>query len=83
MPNLWALQDAKNKFSEVVNKAVVEPQIITKRGQRESVLLSYTEYERLKKKAQKSNLIKFLKESPLYHLEFKKTKRYYKGGERL
>lgn len=34
MKNIWQLQEAKNRFSEVVNHAVLEgrPQTVTKRG---------------------------------------------------
>ncbi|MBP8132561.1 MAG: type II toxin-antitoxin system prevent-host-death family antitoxin [Candidatus Hydrogenedentes bacterium] len=33
MSNTWQLQDAKNRFSEVVEKAVAEgPQHVTRRG---------------------------------------------------
>ena len=46
---LWQLQDAKNKFSELVERAVEgEPQVVTKRGKRTAVLVSADEYARLK-----------------------------------
>jgi len=41
MEHIWPLQDAKNKFSEVVNNAVHRgPQIITRRGVQTVVVLS-------------------------------------------
>ena len=44
----WPLQDAKNKFSELVNAALAgEPQRVTRRGQPVVVVLSSEEYERL------------------------------------
>ena len=44
----WSLQDAKNKFSEVVNAALAgEPQRVTRRGQPAVVVLAEEEYERL------------------------------------
>ena len=44
----WPLQDAKNKFSEVVNAALAgEPQRVTRRGQPAVVVLAAEEYERL------------------------------------
>ncbi len=50
MPAQWNLQDAKNKFSEVVNAAVAgEPQIVTKRGKPAVVILSQNDYNLLKK----------------------------------
>ncbi|MBV8449242.1 MAG: type II toxin-antitoxin system Phd/YefM family antitoxin [Hyphomicrobiales bacterium] len=44
----WQLQDAKNRFSEVVQKARSEgPQIVTLRGKRAVVILSAVDYDRL------------------------------------
>jgi prevent-host-death family protein len=44
----WSLQDAKNKFSELVNAALAgEPQRVTRRGQPAVVVLSAEEYDRL------------------------------------
>ena len=46
----WALQDAKNKFSGVVNAALAgEPQLVTRRGQAAVVVLAVEEYERLRR----------------------------------
>ncbi len=46
----WTLQDAKNKFSAVVEAAQRgEPQHVTKRGVDAVVVLSAQEYERLVK----------------------------------
>ena len=44
----WPLQDAKNKFSALVNAALAgEPQRITRRGQPAVVVLAAEEYDRL------------------------------------
>jgi len=44
----WSLQDAKNKFSALVNAALMgEPQRVTRRGQPVVVVLAEEEYERL------------------------------------
>ena len=44
----WPLQDAKNKFSALVNAALAgEPQRVTRRGQPAVVVLATEEYERL------------------------------------
>ena len=44
----WPLQDAKNKFSAVVDAALAgEPQRVTRRGQPAVVVLAVDEYERL------------------------------------
>ena len=44
----WSLQDAKSKFSAVVNAALAgEPQRVTRRGQPAVVVLAAAECERL------------------------------------
>lgn len=46
MSSVWALQDAKNKFSAIVDRACsVEPQIVTRRGTPVAVLVSYETYK--------------------------------------
>jgi antitoxin Phd len=45
---MWTLQDAKNRFSEVVEAALGgRPQEVTRRGKPAVVVLSATEYARL------------------------------------
>ncbi len=45
----WQLQDAKNQFSRVVQKAQQEgPQIVTLRGERAAVVLSARDYDTLR-----------------------------------
>tara|TARA_R110002020_G_scaffold367683_3_gene579556 strand:- start:16110 stop:16364 length:255 start_codon:yes stop_codon:yes gene_type:complete len=45
----WQLQDAKNQFSKVVQKARHEgPQIVTLRGERTAVILSAHDYDVLR-----------------------------------
>lgn len=45
----WPLQDAKNQFSRVVQKARAEgPQIVTLRGERAAVVLSAADYDALR-----------------------------------
>lgn len=44
----WQLQDAKSRFSEVVQRAASEgPQEVTVRGKRAAVVLSAEDYDRL------------------------------------
>ena len=51
----WALQDAKNKFSALVNAALAgEVQRVTRRGRPAVVVVSEEEYERLRR-MEKSN----------------------------
>ena len=50
----WSLQDAKNRFSAVVEAARRgEPQLVTKRGAAAVVVLAAEEYARLKTKSGK------------------------------
>ena len=44
----WPLQDAKNRFSEVVQRARREgPQTVTLRGERAAIVLSASDYDAL------------------------------------
>ena len=64
----WQLQDAKNRFSHLVDLAKnVGPQIVTKHGKEVVVVLSVSEYKKLVKP--KSNLIKFFQKSPLSKID--------------
>ncbi|MBS0273857.1 MAG: type II toxin-antitoxin system Phd/YefM family antitoxin [Proteobacteria bacterium] len=44
----WSVQDAKNRFSEVVEAAREKPQTVTKHGKRAVVVVAAEEYDRLK-----------------------------------
>ena len=60
----WQLQDAKNRFSEVVQKAIEQgPQIITRRGVKTVVILSVEDYQQLTQP--KVNIVDFFRKSPL------------------
>lgn len=62
--NHWQLQDAKNKFSRLVEKAQQNgPQIVTKHGKDAVVVLSINEYNKLIKP--ETGLIQFFQASPL------------------
>ncbi|MCB1177155.1 MAG: type II toxin-antitoxin system Phd/YefM family antitoxin [Leptospiraceae bacterium] len=66
--NIWQLQDAKSKFSEVVESAITEgPQFVTKRGKKAVVVVSIEEYE--KSKRPKYDLISFFEDAPRIELE--------------
>ena len=65
---VWQLQEAKNRFSEVVNKALSEgPQTVTRHGEEIVVVLSKAEYNRLKKS--QMSLVDFFRQSPLVGIE--------------
>ena len=64
MARVWQLQEAKNKFSEVVDEAITPgPQIITKRGVETVIVLSYAQYRKVMLNQKK--LSDFFRESPL------------------
>ena len=64
MARVWQLQDAKNKFSEVVEEALKKgPQIITRRGVETVIVLSLSEYR--KAVLDRKKLSEFFRESPL------------------
>lgn len=46
MKSIWQVQEAKNKFSQVLDQAENEPQVITRHGRKAGVLISYAEYRR-------------------------------------
>lgn len=64
MENTWQLQEAKNKFSQLVENAQCKgPQFVTKHGKKTVVVLSVEEYQKILKP--KSNLFQFIQTSPL------------------
>ncbi len=67
MKNVWQLQEAKAKFSEVINKAVQHgPQVITKNGVETALLISIDDYKKVNKK--ESKLSQFFRNSPLSNI---------------
>ena len=68
MTRIWQLQEAKNKFSEVVEEAVkYGPQVITKHGVETVIVLSYREYRQMALNQKK--LSDFFRESPLAEVD--------------
>jgi len=64
MTRVWQLQEAKNKFSEVVDDALKKgPQVVTRRGKEAVVILSSTDYRKML--VQQKKLSQFFGESPL------------------
>jgi prevent-host-death family protein len=45
----WSMQDAKSRFSEVVEAARRSPQTVTKHGKPTVVVIDVAEYERLRR----------------------------------
>ncbi len=66
--SIWQFQEAKKRFSEVVNIAHEEgPQTVTRHGQEIVVFLSKAEYNRLVKS--QTSLLEFFRKSPLVGIE--------------
>ena len=69
----WQLQDAKNKFSEVVDKALKSgPQIITRRGIETAVIISIEDYQKLTRP--KLDMVDFFRKSPLRGVDLDLTR---------
>ena len=63
MNNHWSVQDAKAKFSELLNACLAEgPQVVTKRGHETAVLITIKEWNTLKKLAKPSLKLLLLSE---------------------
>ncbi len=68
MVQQWQLYEAKNKFSELIDKALAQgPQVVTRRGKEVVVVLSTEEYRRLRKT--EPSLVDFFRRSPLAGVE--------------
>ena len=64
----WQLQDAKSKFSQLVDNAMHhKPQFVTKHGSHAVVVLSFEDYKKIIKP--KTDLVTFFKSSPLSEIE--------------
>ncbi|NOH03730.1 MAG: type II toxin-antitoxin system Phd/YefM family antitoxin [Chloroflexi bacterium] len=82
MNTVWQIQDAKNKLSEVITRALTQgPQLITKHGEKTVVVISYTEYEKLRKSQGK--LSEFFRNSPLAGIELTRDKSLPRKGVEL
>lgn len=73
MGNVWQLQEAKNKFSNLVDKARHDgPQVVTKHGKESVVIIAIEDYQKLNKPT--SDLISFFKKSPLSDINLDLTR---------
>lgn len=69
--HIWQLQEAKAKFSRLVDEAIADgPQMVTRRGVDSVVVISTIDYERLAK--EKSNLMSVLKNAPKVDLDIRR-----------
>lgn len=63
----WKLEDAKNRFSEVVRRALAhQPQRVTRGGRDAVIVLSSEDYEKL---VAPRDLVEFMQSSPLKGVE--------------
>jgi antitoxin Phd len=77
---VWALQDAKNRFSELVDQALQEgPQIVTRRGKETVVVLSVQEFHKLT--TTQDRLVAFFRQSPLVGVDLELTRDTDTGRE--
>ncbi|MBI1820644.1 MAG: type II toxin-antitoxin system Phd/YefM family antitoxin [Nitrospirae bacterium] len=68
MKTEWQLQEAKNKLSQVVDRAVhAGPQTITLRGKPAAMLISIEQYRKLTHRTR--SLTEFFRNSPLCGVE--------------
>ena len=64
----WQFQEAKNKFNEVVRKAIEEvPQTVTKHGKDGFDVLSVGDYKKMEQP--RMSLVDFFQQSPLVSVE--------------
>ena len=71
----WQLQEAKAKFSELVQKAIDEgPQTVTRRGKPSVVVLSAEQFDLMEKR--QISLKDLLQSAPWHELEIERDKSY-------
>ncbi|MEZ2219211.1 type II toxin-antitoxin system Phd/YefM family antitoxin [Rhizobium rhizogenes] len=73
----WPVQDAKAKFSEMLDASLEEgPQLVSKRGEPKAVLVSVSEWEALKKRAKPSAKDVLLAQEPRFELDIPSRKEW-------
>jgi prevent-host-death family protein len=68
----WQLQEAKAKFSELIRSCANGPQVVSKSGKDQAVVLSFEAYQRLVGK--KSHLVDYMSLSPMKGVELDLTR---------
>lgn len=77
MQRTWKVQDAKARFSELLNTAIKEgPQTVTRRGIEAAVLVPIEEWRRLQHAARPSLKDLLLAPEPRFELNIPSRKRY-------
>ena len=73
MSAAWQVQDAKNRFSEMLERARKDgPQTVTRHGRKVAVVLSHEEFEKLSRP--KDSLVDYFRNSPLAGVELDITR---------
>ncbi len=68
MKKTWAMQDAENRFSEIVDQAMEDgPQLVTRHGLEAVIVVSAAEYRKMTQPTE--SLLEFMQHSPLYGAE--------------
>lgn len=70
--HVWQLQEAKAKLTQLLKEAKNEPQIISRHGVSEVVVINIEEYRRAFEK--NGDLLSFFKQSPLYGVDLNMTR---------
>jgi prevent-host-death family protein len=70
--HVWQLQEAKAKLTQLIKEAKLEPQIISRHGVNETVVISMEKYKELV--GQTEDVVSFFRRSPLngIDLDFKR-----------
>jgi prevent-host-death family protein len=67
---MWQVQEAKAKFSELLDKAIHEgPQVVSRRGVAAAVLVPIDEWERLQKRARPTLKDLLLADEPRFEID--------------
>ncbi len=75
MSKVWQMQEAKNKLSELVDRAATEgPQTITRHGKDAAIVISPEEFR--KSNDDEESLLDFFRNSPLRGLDLERTVDY-------
>jgi len=72
----WQLQDAKARFSELIDHTVEKgPQVVTRRGIDTAVVVSIEEWRKLKKDKRRTWKAVLLGEGPRFEIPFPKRRK--------
>jgi antitoxin Phd len=73
METIWKLQDAKAKFSKIVDNAMkTGPQFVTRRGEKAVVIVSVEDYEEFV--SNKPSFKDFLLNCPKFEIDLERNK---------